>query len=130
MFLRTFGRRRPPTSTIFKVHKWLADPFALALIFPPFGIKHQNGITFGALTPLPHQNVKLKRRGNENTKRNLGQDTFYRNAVEALSLSSSLSLSMFLRDYFKCTQTNRLVLKESSCSTYPPKHVHYLHRDL
>jgi hypothetical protein len=65
----------------------MADPFALALIFSPFGIKHKNGITFGPLTPLPHQNVKLKRKGNENTKGNLGQDAFYRNAVEALSLS-------------------------------------------
>jgi hypothetical protein len=30
----------------------------LALNFSPFGIKHQNGKTFGPLTPLPHQNVK------------------------------------------------------------------------
>jgi hypothetical protein len=36
----------------------LADPFALALIFSPFGINHQNRITCGPLTPLPHQNVK------------------------------------------------------------------------
>jgi hypothetical protein len=36
----------------------LADLFALALNFSPFGIKHQNGKTFGPLTPLPHQNVK------------------------------------------------------------------------
>ena len=57
------------------------------LSFSPFGIKHQNGIAFGPLTPLPHQNVKQKRNDNENTIRNLGQDTFYRSAVEALSLS-------------------------------------------
>jgi hypothetical protein len=36
----------------------LADPFALALIFSPFGIKHQNRIIVGPLAPLPHQNVK------------------------------------------------------------------------
>jgi hypothetical protein len=50
-------------------------------------MKHQNRITFGPLTPLPRQNVKLKRKGYENAKSNVGQDTFYRNAVEALSLS-------------------------------------------
>jgi hypothetical protein len=39
----------------------VADPFvALALIFSPFGIKHQNGINFGLLTPLPHQNLQLR----------------------------------------------------------------------
>jgi hypothetical protein len=48
-------------STIFEIHKRLADPVALALDFPnfsPFGIEHQNGKTFGPLTLLPHQNVK------------------------------------------------------------------------
>jgi hypothetical protein len=43
---------------------------------------------------------------------------------------SSFSLSMVLQDYFKCTQTNKLVSKESSCSSSPPKHVHHLHTDL
>jgi hypothetical protein len=39
----------------------VADPFiALALNFSPFGIKHQNGIIFGPLTPLPHQNLQLR----------------------------------------------------------------------
>jgi hypothetical protein len=65
----------------------LADPFALAFNFSPFGIKHQNGVTFGPLTPLPHKNVKYEQKGNENITKNLGQDTFYRNAVEALSMS-------------------------------------------
>jgi hypothetical protein len=45
-------------STVFEIHKWLADPVALALNFSPFGMKHQNGKTFGPLTLLPHQNVK------------------------------------------------------------------------
>jgi hypothetical protein len=45
-------------STVFEIHKWLADPVALALNFSPFGMKHQNGKTFGPLTPLPHQNGK------------------------------------------------------------------------
>jgi hypothetical protein len=30
------------------------------LNFSPFGIKHQNGRTFGLLTPLPHQSVKYE----------------------------------------------------------------------
>jgi hypothetical protein len=30
------------------------------LNFSPFGIKHQNGIIIGPLTPLPHQNCQLR----------------------------------------------------------------------
>jgi hypothetical protein len=45
----------------FKNSQVVADPFiALALFFSPFGIKHQNGINLGPLTPLPHQNLQLK----------------------------------------------------------------------
>jgi hypothetical protein len=41
----------------FQIFQVVADPFiALAFIFSPFGIKHQNGINLGPLTPLPHQN--------------------------------------------------------------------------
>ena len=48
-------------STIFKISQVVADPFiALAFIFSPFGIKHQNGINLGPLTPLPHQNLQLR----------------------------------------------------------------------
>ena len=43
------------SSTIFKISQVVADPFiTLAFIFSPFGIKHQNGINLGPLTPLPH----------------------------------------------------------------------------
>ena len=43
----------------FQISQVVADPFiALAFIFSPFGIKHQNGINFGPLTPLPHQNLQ------------------------------------------------------------------------
>jgi hypothetical protein len=46
-------------STIFKISQVVADPFiALAFIFSPFGIKHQNGINLGPRTPLPHQNLQ------------------------------------------------------------------------
>jgi hypothetical protein len=52
-------------STIFKVSQVVADPsIALAFIFSPFGIKHQNGINFGPGTPLPHQNLQWRANGN------------------------------------------------------------------
>jgi hypothetical protein len=39
----------------------VADPLiALAFIFSPFGIKHQNGINLGPVTPLPHQKSSTK----------------------------------------------------------------------
>ena len=51
-------------STIFKISQVVADPFiALAFIFSPFGIKHQNGINLGPLTPLPHQNLQIRANG-------------------------------------------------------------------
>jgi hypothetical protein len=34
--------------------------YCFGLIFSPFGIKHQNEINFGPLTPLPHQNLQLR----------------------------------------------------------------------
>jgi tetrahydromethanopterin S-methyltransferase subunit C len=51
-------------STIFKISQVVADPFiALAFIFSPFGIKHQNGINLGPLTPLPNQNLQIRANG-------------------------------------------------------------------
>ena len=45
----------------FQNSQVVADPFiALAFIFSPFGIKHQNGINLGPLTPLPHQKYQLR----------------------------------------------------------------------
>jgi hypothetical protein len=42
----------------------VADPFiALAFIFSPFGIKHQNGINLGSFNP-----IALPKSSNENTK--------------------------------------------------------------
>jgi hypothetical protein len=46
-------------SIIFKNSQVVANPLiALAFIFSPFGIKHQNGINLGPGTPLPHQNLQ------------------------------------------------------------------------
>jgi hypothetical protein len=52
----------------FQISQVVADPFnALAFIFSPFGIKHQNGINLCPLTPLPHQNLQLRANGNKST---------------------------------------------------------------
>jgi hypothetical protein len=52
----------------FQISQVVADPFiALAFIFSPFGIKHQNGINLGPLTPLPHQNLQLRANGNKSS---------------------------------------------------------------
>jgi hypothetical protein len=47
-----------PFALAFKVHKWLADPFALALISPLLALSTKTGKLLALLTPLPHQNVK------------------------------------------------------------------------
>jgi hypothetical protein len=36
--LELFGQNINSNSTVFKIHKWLADPFALALISPPLAL--------------------------------------------------------------------------------------------
>jgi tetrahydromethanopterin S-methyltransferase subunit C len=52
----------------FKISQVVADPFiALAFIFSPFGIKHQNGINLGPRTSLPHQNLQLRANGNKSS---------------------------------------------------------------
>jgi hypothetical protein len=86
----------------------LADPFALTLISPPLALSTKIGDLFGPLTPLPYQNVKRKQKGNESTTKNLGQDTFYRNAVEALSLSK---FTLPFQYPFETISTNKLVSK-------------------
>jgi tetrahydromethanopterin S-methyltransferase subunit C len=58
---KEFCQTKKLYSTIFKISQVVADPFiALAFIFSPFGIKHQNGINLGPLTPLPHQNLQMR----------------------------------------------------------------------
>jgi hypothetical protein len=42
----------------FTSGSWSLSCFGL--IFSPFDIKHQNGINFGPLTLLPHQNLQLR----------------------------------------------------------------------
>jgi tetrahydromethanopterin S-methyltransferase subunit C len=51
-------------STIFKVSQVVADPsIALAFIFSPFGIKHQNGINLGPFNPIaaPKSSIRIQR---------------------------------------------------------------------
>jgi tetrahydromethanopterin S-methyltransferase subunit C len=59
--IKEFCQNKKLYSTIFKISQVVADPFiTLAFIFSPFGIKHQNGMNLGPLTPLPHQNLQLR----------------------------------------------------------------------
>jgi hypothetical protein len=51
-------------SRFLKFHKWLADPFALALISLPLVLSTKTGDLFSPLTPLPNQNVKYEQKGN------------------------------------------------------------------
>jgi hypothetical protein len=61
------------SKSLFKISQVVADPFiALAFIFSPFGIKHQNGINLGPGTPLPHQNFQLRANGNKSSWDELG----------------------------------------------------------
>jgi hypothetical protein len=112
--------KKNSSSSIFKSHKWLADPFALALISPPLALSNKTGSFLALLTPL---SIKSKKQWEH--KYELGIK-YTNTGVQWKSLRrpSSFSLSMYLRDYIKCTQTNKLVSKESNCSTSPPKHVH------
>jgi hypothetical protein len=56
----------------------IADPsIALAFIFSPFGIKHQNGINLGPLTPFPHQNLQLRANRQYEFKDELGKFTLF-----------------------------------------------------
>jgi hypothetical protein len=61
--IREFCQNKRLYSTIFKISQVVADPFiALAFIFSPFGIKHQNGINFGPFNPIasPRSSIKSK----------------------------------------------------------------------
>jgi hypothetical protein len=55
---RVLIKHKKSNYTIFEIHKWLADPVALALISPPLELSTKTGERFGPLTPLRHQNVK------------------------------------------------------------------------
>jgi hypothetical protein len=58
--MSVLDKSKSSNSTHFRILQVVADPFALAFNFSPFGIKHQNGIILGPLTPLPHQNFQLR----------------------------------------------------------------------
>jgi hypothetical protein len=70
-----------------KFNKWLADPFALALISPPLALSTKTGELLALLTPLPHQNVKQEQKAMRTQVRTWDNIHLYQNAVEALSLS-------------------------------------------
>jgi hypothetical protein len=54
---RVLIKHKESNSTIFEIHKWLADPVALALISLPLALSTKIGDLFVPLTALPHQNV-------------------------------------------------------------------------
>jgi hypothetical protein len=57
-----FGQITNSYSIIFKIHKWLADPFALALISPPLALSTKTG-SFWPFNPIasPKMSIKSKR---------------------------------------------------------------------
>jgi hypothetical protein len=61
---KEFCQTKKLYSTIFKISQVIADPFiALAFIFSPFGIKHQNGISLGPKNPIasPKSSIRIQR---------------------------------------------------------------------
>jgi hypothetical protein len=80
------------------------------------------------LTPLPHQNLQVKTKGNEkNTDMDLDQDTLIPKCsgslffvqVHLFPFNSSLRL-------YQITQANTLVSKVQVVVHPPPKHVHHV----
>ena len=101
------------------------------LNFSPFGIKHQNRIIIGPLTPLPHQKCQLRAKRQWEHKYELGGE-YTNTGVQWKSLHCTSSPFPFnalliLRQVHSNTKVS---LKGSSCSTSPPKYVHHLHMDL
>jgi hypothetical protein len=101
------------------------------LNFSPFGIKHQNRIIFGPLTPLPHQKHQLRAKRQWEHKYELGSE-YPNTRVQWKSLhrpSSPFPFNALLRLHQVYSNT-KVSLKGSSCSISPPKYVHHLHMDL
>jgi hypothetical protein len=57
---RVFWQTKNSNSTFQKFSSGSWSISCFGRIFSPFGIKHQNRINFGPLTPLPHQNLQLR----------------------------------------------------------------------
>ena len=57
---RVFWQTKTLTLLFSKFTSGSWSIYCFGLIFSPFGIKHQNGINFGPLTPLPHQKSSTK----------------------------------------------------------------------
>jgi hypothetical protein len=60
---------------MFEIHNWLADPVALALISPPLALSSKTGELFGHFNSIASPKCQIRSKGNENTNKNLGQDT-------------------------------------------------------
>jgi hypothetical protein len=96
---RVFWQTKNSNSTISKFSSGSWSIYCFGLIFSPFGNKHQNGINFGPLTPLPHQKSSTKRKGNKSTKMNLEEVTRSSECSGSLAWSKfTFSLSILLWD--------------------------------
>ena len=118
-------------STLFKNFTSGSWSICFGLIFSPFGIKHQNRIILGPLTPLPHQKCQLRAKRQLEHKNELGGE-YTNTGVQWKSLHGPSSPFPFnaplrLHQVYSYTQVS---LKGSSCSTSPPKYVHHSHMDL
>jgi hypothetical protein len=101
------------------------------LNFSPFGIKHQNGIILGPLTPLSHQKCQLRAKRQWEHKYEHGIK-YTNTRVQWKSLhrpSPHFPFNAPLRLH-QVYSNKQISLKGSSCSTSPPKYVHHSHMDL
>jgi hypothetical protein len=91
------------------------------LNFSPFGMKHQNGIIFGPLTPLPHQKCQFRAKRQLEHKNELGSN-YTNTGVQWKSLhrpSPHFSFNAPFRLH-QVYSNNQVSLKRSSCNTSPP----------
>jgi hypothetical protein len=115
-----FGQIKSANSIVVKIHKWLADPFALALISPPLALSTKMGSFLAHLTPLPHQKCQLRAKRQIEHKNELGiKYTSTGVQWKSLQRPSPFSLSMHLSYYIRSTQTNRLVSKGQVVARLP-----------
>jgi hypothetical protein len=101
------------------------------LNFFPFGIKHQNGIIIGPITPLPHQKCQLRAKRQLEHKNEL-RNKYSNTGVQWKSFHCPSSPFPFIAPLrlHQVYSNKQISLKGSSCSTSPPKYVHHSHMDL
>jgi hypothetical protein len=117
---------------LFKKSQVVADPFiALAFFSPPLASSTKTGSILALLTPLPHQNLQLRVKRQEEYKDELGRSYSFI-GVQWKSFMVQVHLFPFKTPFeTRLSKLKHTVsLKGSSCSTSPPKFVHHLQMDL